>query len=579
MKSLLVKVGILFFVFQSLATHALTESEMWKSVFQVVTYTEDAVSGNFSRTWLGSAVLIGKNRIITNAHVVLDDKEKLTGLYEICRLVWTKKVPECFTSGKVIAYDVVTDLAILELANPVNDITPPTIATNELNIWDDIIVYWYPGIGGSSITRTSGKMAGIESEDYKFDGTIDHGNSGGGAFDTSWKLVGIPYSVASDNGVIGYIIPSKTVNTFLKGKTNNYTKVSKSAFNKTFQTYLTRAQKLYKGSLNIKTPYVNISGLNKANLRLVNVIESNDGKIFDYRFLTKDDRVGMFVKCNKVVSNTKRSAEEIFTEYTSTLTQQNSNFSILKKEKKGDMYITYISVNDPATWIKQLFVAIDHLGTPCWVAVLGGEMDKDAKTATKVVEVAKKITFTSPYPALEKFVSKFLNVDTIPEEMDISEWTGFPEPLITVQISTVWAINGFSADDRLDTYEMNTLDDYMNIGYDESNYYRWGNYSFETFANRFKWENDPESGWSYVSFDTYKSKNGKSLIISESVGKKDDGLNTEESEVMVTYPFKLGEKLYIYQFVFTYNGRNPDFVQKIIQIFQRAELPGVSPFK
>lgn len=33
---------------------------------------------------------------------------------------------------------------------------------------------------------------------YKIDGSIDHGNSGGGAFNNSGELVGIPTAVASD---------------------------------------------------------------------------------------------------------------------------------------------------------------------------------------------------------------------------------------------------------------------------------------------------------------------------------------------------------------------------------------------
>ncbi len=51
----------------------------------------------------------------------------------------------------------------------------------------------------------------MDNKKYKFDGTIDHGNSGGGAFGSDGKLIGIPYAVKSDNGMIGYIIPISIV--------------------------------------------------------------------------------------------------------------------------------------------------------------------------------------------------------------------------------------------------------------------------------------------------------------------------------------------------------------------------------
>lgn len=63
-------------------------------------------------------------------------------------------------------------------------------------------MYGYPGIGGETITRTDGKIAGYEQLMYKIDGSIDHGNSGGGAFNNSGELIGMPTAVASDNASI-----------------------------------------------------------------------------------------------------------------------------------------------------------------------------------------------------------------------------------------------------------------------------------------------------------------------------------------------------------------------------------------
>jgi len=57
---------------------------------------------------------------------------------------------------------------------------------------------------------------------YKIDGTIDHGDSGGGAFNHSGILIGMPTAVASDNGVIGYMIDRTRIYKFLQKRTENY---------------------------------------------------------------------------------------------------------------------------------------------------------------------------------------------------------------------------------------------------------------------------------------------------------------------------------------------------------------------
>jgi hypothetical protein len=147
-----------------------------------------------------------------------------------------------FLHGKLISYDTVADLAVLELATSAGkDFIK--YSNQSLSIGSSVIAYGYPAIGGSNITRTEGKIWGTEGENYKFDGTIDHGNSGGGAFDKDGKLVGIPYAVSSDNGVIGYIIPVNTVKEFLAGKTYDIQK-HKTAPEQAFLTYI----KIFKNS-------------------------------------------------------------------------------------------------------------------------------------------------------------------------------------------------------------------------------------------------------------------------------------------------------------------------------------------
>ncbi|MEI7477985.1 MAG: trypsin-like peptidase domain-containing protein [bacterium] len=59
--------------------------------------------------------MIAKDKIITNAHVVLDDNDNLINNYEICRTISSQSKPVCFTTAQVLYYDKTADLAILKL--------------------------------------------------------------------------------------------------------------------------------------------------------------------------------------------------------------------------------------------------------------------------------------------------------------------------------------------------------------------------------------------------------------------------------------------------------------------------------
>jgi S1-C subfamily serine protease len=71
--------------------------------------------------------------------------------------------------------------------------------SDALAIGDDLIILGYPGIGGATITLTSGKVAGFTAQGglgdrafIKTSATIAGGNSGGLAANTAGELVGIP---------------------------------------------------------------------------------------------------------------------------------------------------------------------------------------------------------------------------------------------------------------------------------------------------------------------------------------------------------------------------------------------------
>ena len=70
------------------------------------------------------------------------------------------------------------------------------INTTELDFQKGIQVLGYPGIGGATMTYTSGDYAGVVTNDgnefYKTTASINPGNSGGAAFNGTFELIGIP---------------------------------------------------------------------------------------------------------------------------------------------------------------------------------------------------------------------------------------------------------------------------------------------------------------------------------------------------------------------------------------------------
>ena len=81
---------------------------------------------------------------------------------------------------------------------------------------DEIIVIGFPGVGGNTISYTTGKVSGFLGKDggsgrfwIKTDANIAHGNSGGTAVDENGLLVGVPsaFNPGQDGDRIGLVRP------------------------------------------------------------------------------------------------------------------------------------------------------------------------------------------------------------------------------------------------------------------------------------------------------------------------------------------------------------------------------------
>lgn len=167
---------------------------------------------------VGTGFLIGKNRFLTNAHVVSNR-----------RLIYIKKMdrPEPYKARVLyVAHDC--DLALLELEDPTpfKDVKPLSFGSiPKLNT--TVIAVGYP-IGGERISVTRGVVSRIDFRPYthsgvdfhltiQVDAAINPGNSGGPVLQDN-KVVGVAFQGYSGSQAqnTAYMIPNPVINRFLK---------------------------------------------------------------------------------------------------------------------------------------------------------------------------------------------------------------------------------------------------------------------------------------------------------------------------------------------------------------------------
>ena len=180
------------------------------AIVQIIPYdpvTDDGVD------WSGSGTIISPDGyILTNFHVVGEPDQRTH--YEWHAIFttdpsFTDQPPKFTYWARYVAGDPTYDLAVLKIAE-YRDQTPVSAGTafpyvevgdsNRLIPGDGLTIVGYPGISGATITFTFGLMSGWLGEDLesggkqwiKTDAKIAHGNSGGGAFDASGTLIGVP---------------------------------------------------------------------------------------------------------------------------------------------------------------------------------------------------------------------------------------------------------------------------------------------------------------------------------------------------------------------------------------------------
>ena len=187
----------------------------------IVKIYSSAKEPNFKKPWIssttrssGSGAVIGKDLILTNAHVVAN-----TTFLEVQKYNSAKRY-----IAKVVAVSHELDLALITTEDKsfFNNIKPLKIGSLP-QTEEEIAVLGYP-MGGNTLSVTSGVVSRIEHQRYahsgeKFlaiqvDAAINPGNSGGPAI-SKGKIIGVVMQGITFSQNIGYLVPTSMIKHFL----------------------------------------------------------------------------------------------------------------------------------------------------------------------------------------------------------------------------------------------------------------------------------------------------------------------------------------------------------------------------
>lgn len=163
-----------------------------------------SMRGTYSST--GSGCIIKGKRILTNAHVVSDEK-----FIQVRRFGQSRRYP-----ARVLSVSHAADVALLTVDDPefFEGVEPPEFG--ELpRAQQEVLVYGFP-LGGDTLSITKGVISRIEHQNYahssanflacQIDAAINPGNSGGPAF-VGDRIVGVAMQGMPQADNIGYIVP------------------------------------------------------------------------------------------------------------------------------------------------------------------------------------------------------------------------------------------------------------------------------------------------------------------------------------------------------------------------------------
>ena len=196
--------------------------------------------------WGSGTIISANGMILTNAHVAMPTAAGL-GVYEadptpaadpedlIVAIIESEDRPAVPTyRATVVSADGYLDAAVIQidrdlagqpLAN--GSLSLPTVPIGDsaaLHVGDPMTVVGFPGIGGDTISLSSGRVSGFLGDDrigdrawIKTDAVVSGGNSGGLAANEAGELIGIPTRGRDDVGGYSWVRPIALVMPLIEG--------------------------------------------------------------------------------------------------------------------------------------------------------------------------------------------------------------------------------------------------------------------------------------------------------------------------------------------------------------------------
>ena len=192
------------------------------AVVQIVALRQGFL-GNLSSAWTGSGTIIDPQGIIlTNCHVA---NPRAMGMpappadrLAVAITERSDDPPVLTYFAEIVAQEPKLDLAVLRIISDIDGkklkrLKLPHVPlgdSDDLELGDIMSIFGYPGIGGETVTLTSGSVSGFTKQRgvrarrawIKTDATIAGGNSGGTAVDHDGKMIGIPTQAAAGEGIM-----------------------------------------------------------------------------------------------------------------------------------------------------------------------------------------------------------------------------------------------------------------------------------------------------------------------------------------------------------------------------------------
>lgn len=167
--------------------------------------------------------------IVTNHHLLMSEDGSIIKYCGIGFTTDLQKPPDINYIAAVLAIHTDADLAILHITETVDETPLPmkfpaitlegaAAASLALNLGDPVYIGGYPNIGADTFTFTQGVVSGRVGPTFiKTSAIIDTGASGGAAFDSGGRYIGVPTAAAKGEigSSLGYLIGSDVVDTFL----------------------------------------------------------------------------------------------------------------------------------------------------------------------------------------------------------------------------------------------------------------------------------------------------------------------------------------------------------------------------